>query len=199
MLATIGLEILTPLASWRAFIAPDAIVTVPVPKAELLPALMAPALMLVPPLYVLTPLRVSVPAPAWTRLTVPVVFRIEPLNVLLFVETPEVPMVSVGLPPAVTSSILPFPDNALMVGLLPFRSRIPGLEIFTLELPNAPPTPNWRVPLVMFVKDIVLAWSTFRMPVPDCSSVPVPLIRLVRVTGPSTSKFSVPLVVTVPV
>ena len=56
------------------------------------------------------------------------------LNVLLFVER-EVPMVIVGLPPALTLSIVPLPDRAEGRDWSPFTSGMPGLVTLMFDVP----------------------------------------------------------------
>ena len=54
-----------------AWSAPPLIVTMPAPKAELLPAASVPPLMVVPPVYVFAPDSVTVPAPVLVSAPLP--------------------------------------------------------------------------------------------------------------------------------
>src|SRR5687768_11749749 len=135
----------------------------PVPRA-VPEARIAPALMVVPPEWVLAPLSVRVPAPFFTRLTVPAPLRIWPAKVVseaspaVIVMGPAVPLVMVA--PA-------SPESAPALRLLPFKLS-DAVPVIVSGLP-APPSddalPSVTAALLMVVPPVyVLAPVRERVP-----------------------------------
>src|SRR5260370_9755056 len=100
------------------------------------PSASVPALIVVPPVKLLVPLRVSVPLPCLISPPVPEI-------ALASVVSLPSPAVSVPLPSVFAP---PPPDSAPTVWLLPFRANVPLLTISAPVAASDPPAARRRVP-----------------------------------------------------
>ena len=100
----------------------------------------------------LAPDSVSVPVPILVSASVPRVFWITPVKLLVAL---LLPTVSVGTPPDKLSTV-PAPLRPLMVSLKPFRSSVPATATLPLATPsgNTPVAPNLSVPVVTVVSPL---------------------------------------------
>ena len=120
---------LKPLRS--KVLVPANVRAVPLLRAVELPIVRVPALTVVAPVWVLTPLRVMLPAPFLVRPSVPTPpFWRVPLKVVLVAS----PNVSVAAVAAWLFCTVPFPVRERMVLLKPLRRRIPVPLTVTAEL-----------------------------------------------------------------
>src|SRR6185295_3588125 len=112
--------------------------TPPVPSSPVepkFPTWIDPTEIVVPPLYVLAPVTVSICVPTFVRATVAEPFEMTPENVLgALLST-----VKTGVPDELDVT-LPAPDRFLTVWLYPFRSSVPVTVIVPLPIALLPPT-----------------------------------------------------------
>ena len=147
------------------------------------------------------PVRISVPAPAFVKATVPEPFAITPGKLLV---TPVALLtVSVGVP-AAPVLIVPVPLRLLIVGLWLFRFSVVPLARKTLAFAAAPrpeALPRTTVPEFTVTGPVnELPPFRFSVPVPFIVRPPVPLIEPVTVTVPAPLNAGVaPPFATVPV
>ena len=120
-------ERLRPLTSATA---PLVTLTTPVPKASLCPAKTLPALTVVPPVWVLSPVRVSVPEPDLIRrelvpVTMPATVSVEPLSIVS--ERPAAMFSEDASPAKLPALIVKSPDDALDCLLIPLTEPLVNL------------------------------------------------------------------------
>jgi hypothetical protein len=99
----------------------------------------------------LLPESVSLPVPTLVNATV---LMLLPSWILPEKAPPLLPLptVSVDALPLLVMAPVPAPLNALIVGLLPFRSSVP--PTVTSPMGSAPAEPSFKVPAVMLVKPV---------------------------------------------
>ena len=146
-----GSEVAYP---FKSTVAPNEIfVTAVVPKAALLPIFKAPALTVVAPLYVFTPLKIQVPAP--DLVNVPVL-EIIPETLTLPVPPKIAALVRVIFPEDVADVSLLFTNDPLIIKssavIKPFKStKAFNAIVVAVVVPNAALFPSFNVPALTVV------------------------------------------------